>query len=648
MKKIFIVALVLLLSISSDLNAEWYNGGELTWECTSTGKYKFILKLYRECYHGSSTPGGPSSSVSINTTVPGFSSINLTRVSGSPTDISPICNPNSAFSHIYCPNPYSMPNSSENLGAVQEHIYTSDASYPNGVPLTGKPPANGWMFYYLGCCRISSTNISGMPSYRIRAIMYPFNNMNFSTCFENSPVFGEKPITAFPTTSFIKFNPYVYDIDRDSLSFKWAEATQSNTSPVVYDTGYSYLNPFGTTTNLDFHTGEVTIVAPSQGSYLYVYKVESYRHGDLISEVFREVRVAFRNTGTNNPPEIKPPFINPLTGLYSFYNDTVLAGDQICFNITASDFEFLPNGTPQTMTLEEYGVQFGNVINTSPPSMSTTSGCINPPCATLSPAPGDTSSPLTGQFGLQTQFCWQTTYDHLFTNYNCHHTTNIYNFRFKVYDDYCPVPATNTYTITIVVDYLPILNPPINILVITDSLTGNNTLSWTPPIDTFNILNNFEIYSSTNINGPFTYLDTSSFNLYTHIGANGTSQLTYYYIKSHSYYSKPELSVSSDTVVSSYGNLMIDDFINTNFKLSQNIPNPTKNSTIINYYLPKSGNAVFKVVNIVGEQLYSKEYDSQQGENKIELNISNFESGVYYYSLEFDGVLKVKKMVVLK
>jgi len=80
-----------------------------------------------------------------------------------------------------------------------------------------------------------------------------------------------------------------------------------------------------------------------------------------------------------------------------------------------------------------------------------------------------------------------------------------------------------------------------------------------------------------------------------------------------------------------------------NFKLSQNIPNPTKNTTTINYFLPKPGNAVFKVVNIVREIVYLKEFESNQGDNKVELDISNFDSGIYYYSLEFEGILKVKK-----
>jgi len=100
--------------------------------------------------------------------------------------------------------------------------------------------------------------------------------------------------------------------------------------------------------------------------------------------------------------------------------------------------------------------------------------------------------------------------------------------------------------------------------------------------------------------------------------------------------------------VSTFAYLGVDNLIKPKLKLSQNIPNPTKNTTTINYFLPKPGNAVFKVVNIIGKIVYSKEFESNQGDNKVELDISNFESGVYYYSLEFEGVLKVKKMVVLK
>lgn len=650
MKKLLIVSLIVLIFSSSDLKASFYNGGELTWECTSNGNFKFILKLYRECYHSSGGYAANYGSTQyLTTTAPGFSSITLSRISSSPIDISPTCNQDTNFSHIYCNSSGPMPNSAPNLGAIQEHIYTSDYTYPNGVPLTGIPPAVGWLFHWSSCCRIESTNIYNASSctYKIRAIMYPYNNQTVSTCFDNSPVFSERPITAFPTTNYVKFNPNVYDVELDSLSFKWAEPIQISSTQIAYNTGYSYLNPFGTTTSLNSSTGEVNIVSPSQGSYLYVYKVESYKHGELVSEVFREFQVAFRITGTNNSPEISPPFINPLTGHNTFYTDTVLAGELICFNVSGIDLEFLPNGTPQTMTLEAYGTQFGNVLNTTPPTMSTTSGCLNPPCATLSPAPG-ISSPLTGQFGVQTQFCWQTTCNHIPPNYNCHHYTNVYDFRFKIYDDYCPNPASNSYIITIVVNHLPDIDPPGNITVSTDSLTGNNTLSWTPPIDTSNILQNYEIYSSKNINGPFNYLDTTSLNSFSHIGANGTSYLSYYYIKSHTPCSESRYSIPSDTVVSSFGDVGIKDILNQKIKLSQNIPNPTKNTTTINYFLPKSGIANFKIVNIVGEIVYSKEYQSQSGDNKIALDIRNFESGVYYYSLEFEGILKIKKMVVLK
>ena len=170
MKKILIVPLILFFFVSSDLKATHYMGGEITWECTSYGNFRFIMKLYRECYLDSVNPApNYGDSLSLMTTVPGFSSINMVRLQGYPIDISPVCNSNTWFPHIYCDTSNYPYWTNPNLGAVQEHIYTSDVAYPNGVPLTGVPPTNGWMFYFQGCCRNPSTNIINAAnlSYRL-------------------------------------------------------------------------------------------------------------------------------------------------------------------------------------------------------------------------------------------------------------------------------------------------------------------------------------------------------------------------------------------------------------------------------------------------------------------------------------------------
>jgi len=760
MKKLLIVPLIVLLFVSSALKASHYMGGEITWECTVNGNFKFTLKAYRECYKSSGSSATIyGNTLLLHTTVPGFSSITMYRLSGWPVDISPVCNNNPSFPHIYCNNSNPMPGASCNLGAIQEHIFTSDSTYPNGVPLSGVPPANGWMFYWGTCCRNLSTNINNALNlgFRIKTVMFPFNNKNISTCFDNSPTFAEKPLTVICSGYPYSYNPHAWDVELDSLKYEWGQPLLSSGTPIVsYSTGYSFSNPFPDSTfnsnnvaaKINQYTGEISFTSYTTGAYLTSTKVTAYKCGIKVAEIYREIQISLLSCGTNSPPTVTPPFKNS-SGQYALYIDTVTAGDLVTFTLTGTDFTFLPNGSPQTVEIQATSEQFGSVISGTPPTMSTTTGCLNPPCAKLTPAPNPPTQPLTGPQGVQTMFSWQTSCYHLSANAVCGQTTNIYNFVFSCKDDYCPVPGINISTVTIVVVPPPILPPPTLISVTTDIITGNNTLNWIHPIDSMNIFKEYDIFSSTNCNGPFTILDSAfilNANSYTHIGAYGNLHPTYYYIKTLSYCKGIIYSSPSDTLASSFSDAGICKIIsptqsgvedsvcitivnygsdtisscnvsydfggsfaitetwagillpcdsvdytfttpfnppianyilcantllpidqntsndqiclnvyaninnikNYNFKLFQNIPNPTNKSTTINYFLPKSGKAIFKVVNIVGEIIYSKEYKSIQGKNKIELDISNFDSGVYYYSLEFEVVLKVKKMIVLK
>ncbi|MCF8297252.1 MAG: T9SS type A sorting domain-containing protein [Saprospiraceae bacterium] len=572
MKKLFIVLLVLFFSFSKDLKATHYMGGEITWECKSNGNFKFIMKLYRECYYGAGSAAQFGSTETLNTTAPGFASITMTRLSGYPKDISPSCNNSSSFLHIYCNNSSPMPNAAANLGAIQENLYTSDASYPNGVPLTGVPPAGGWMFYYGSCCRNTCTNIAGMPSFRIRSIMYPYNNQNVSTCFDNSPAFAEPPPTVLCSGIPYTFNNLAWDIELDSLVYSWGQPLQSTGAPVTtYATGYSWNSPLpGLTQNsnnipavVDPNSGDISFKSYTSGAFVISTKVSAFKCGTKVAEIWRDIQMVLLSCGTNNPPNITPPFKNSI-GQYTLLTDTVFAGELVNFSVMGVDFEFLPNGTPQTMSLKAFGSQFGNVItSTNPPSMSTTAGCLNPPCARLIPAPAPPTTPLTGQFGLQTNFSWQTDCGHITSNIGCGQFSNVYDFNFLVKDDYCPVPGVKYVTITIVVIPPPALQPPSGLTVSTNS-SGNNILHWTPPIDSMNVFHTYYIYSSLNSNGPFALLDSFGVvntNAYSHIGANGNLHPTYYYLKTISQCNGNIHSLPSDTVVSSFTDVGISKIV---------------------------------------------------------------------------------------
>lgn len=86
------------------------------------------------------------------------------------------------------------------------------------------------------------------------------------------------------------------------------------------------------------------------------------------------------------------------------------------------------------------------------------------------------------------------------------------------------------------------------------------------------------------------------------------------------------------------------------FALAQNYPNPFNPSTTIEFTLPKDGRVVLKVYNMVGEEIVTLLNEEQPAGrfHQIRFDASRLSTGVYFSSLEFDGIRLVKKMVLLK
>jgi hypothetical protein len=518
---LFLIIVIMPLQV---LKSQFYLGGEITWECLSNGKYVFTLKVYRDC-------GGPAlpNIETINSTSP-IGNFNLTLEAGWPKDISPVCNANPAFSHITCAGATTFAN-----GSSSEYIWKSGQ-----ITLNGIPPANGWFFYWGTCCRSPATNINNASSlgYTIRSVMYPYNSNNMYPCFDNSPTFAEPPKTIICKEYPINYIQEAYDKELDSLVYNWGQPWSNWNTPVAsYAAGYSYFNPLpGVAQNpnnvpamLNSQTGELSFTSHTTGAFVTDIKVTAFKCGIKVAEIHREMQVLLAACDSNPPPIIYPPFNN------GSFIDSVIAGDSICFNILASDFDMLPNNQPQSLSLEVSGGQLGSFIPASggnQATLSTTMGCINPPCATLTPV-AIANNPVDSQFIAHTQFCWQTDCSHLATNIGCGATLNVYNFIVKVKDDYCPVPAFATKMFTIVVvPKPPTLSPMINCSNVLPN--GDVELNWIPSTDAYNSFMGYNIYTSNSKSGPFTLLD-SMVNLtdhsYTHIGANATLQPIYYFIK---------------------------------------------------------------------------------------------------------------------
>jgi hypothetical protein len=93
----------------------------------------------------------------------------------------------------------------------------------------------------------------------------------------------------------------------------------------------------------------------------------------------------------------------------------------------------------------------------------------------------------------------------------------------------------------------------------------------------------------------------------------------------------------------------VNEFELENLSLDQNIPNPSFNSTSINYSLKKSAEVTLEITDITGKIIYTEKIGNKgEGEYSLEVNTSHFASGIYYYSLIADSDKQTKKMIVSK
>lgn len=88
---------------------------------------------------------------------------------------------------------------------------------------------------------------------------------------------------------------------------------------------------------------------------------------------------------------------------------------------------------------------------------------------------------------------------------------------------------------------------------------------------------------------------------------------------------------------------------NSDYSLYQNFPNPFNPLTKIAYQLPRSGNVVLKVYDILGREVTTlvNEFKSE-GRYEINFDASSLTSGVYIYQLRTENYVNTKKMILLK
>ncbi|MFK5857547.1 MAG: T9SS type A sorting domain-containing protein [Bacteroidota bacterium] len=83
-----------------------------------------------------------------------------------------------------------------------------------------------------------------------------------------------------------------------------------------------------------------------------------------------------------------------------------------------------------------------------------------------------------------------------------------------------------------------------------------------------------------------------------------------------------------------------------NFTVSQNVPNPAVYTTTITVGTEVTGAINLSVSNLLGQVVYQENVVSNSHTHSFNVNVSNFDSGIYFYTIEIGNSSVTKKMLV--
>ncbi len=191
-----------------------------------------------------------------------------------------------------------------------------------------------------------------------------------------------------------------------------------------------------------------------------------------------------------------------------------------------------------------------------------------------------------------------------------------------VYDGTYTVPGTGWQEVTLQTPF--VWNGTSNVLVEicfnNSSYTSNTTVNGTP---------------MTNMN-KHNHSDLSSGDGCTGITTVGSI-----------YTARPNISFTINLLATGVTNLSSE--IPETFSLSQNYPNPFNPSTKINFGIPKQGFVSIKIYDVLGRVVKNLLSEVKNpGYYSVDFNASELSSGVYFYRMETNGFMDVKRMVLVK
>ena len=405
---------------SSKLKADHVMGADMGYQCLGNGRYKLIIKFYRDC-RGASAP--PSWSLlswyAGNNGGRGSATYNLSLNRIAIRDITPRCSLSSS--------PCNPQNTSYTGEGVEEHIYETIIDITK-APFTSVGLGSTYCeltFAYNQCCRNAAiTTGATWANFWTTATINICNlNKSKNKC-NTTPVFTTVPVAFTCCNQAYYFNNGALDsVDYDSLSYKMVPALANVPSTSVpYNIPFSfrypvtpYCIPIGSVTCtpnpntnpprgffLDTSSGDI-IFTPTKCDEVAVLVLEvvEWRKDSTgkwvwVGKTRRDMQIVVKaDCGYNNAPKILGPS-----------SVKVCEGDRICFKIDGKDETFVPNQTiPDTVQLK---------WNRGIPGATFT---------VLNPAAREKTA----------EFCWQTKIGQA--------SEVSYSFTVTATDDHCPKPS---------------------------------------------------------------------------------------------------------------------------------------------------------------------------------------------------------------
>jgi len=84
------------------------------------------------------------------------------------------------------------------------------------------------------------------------------------------------------------------------------------------------------------------------------------------------------------------------------------------------------------------------------------------------------------------------------------------------------------------------------------------------------------------------------------------------------------------------------------FSVSQNVPNPFDNNTLINVKLPHSGEFTVNISDVTGKIVKTVRHKGTKGDNDITINGKSLGAGIYFYKVSFEDQAVIRKMIIVE